>query len=299
MKVLKPILFQNSQLISTTATDLYATWSSGTTYALGGKVTYNGKYYESLQASNLNKQPDTNPTWWLDLGASNKYAMFDNVVSTSTNATTSLTVVYSPGAVFNSIALIDVDAAVIKVTVRDGLNGTIVYENAAGLSGLESYSWYDYFFNDPLLKRTQVVLSGIPPYANGHITIELTNSTGSAVSIAQAIAGDLATLGMTQYGATAGIVDYSVKQTDEFGNTTFVKRAFSKRLNATVNLDNSQLNRVQNYLYSLRATPAVWVATDDPTYEEALVVYGFYKDFSTEISYPTFSQCSLEIESLT
>ena len=225
--------------------------------------------------------------------------MFDNVTSTSTSATTSLTVVYAPGAVFNSLAFINLNAATIKVTIRDGLAGPIVYENTAGLSGSSVNNWYDYFFSDPLLKRTQVVFSGIPPYANAHITIELTNSAGVAVSIAQVVAGDLASLGATQYGANAGITDYSVKQTDEFGNTTFVKRAYSKRLNCQFHLRNSELNRVQNYLYSVRATPAVWVATDDPTYEEALIVYGFYKDFSTEIAYPTYSLCSIEIEGLT
>ena len=225
--------------------------------------------------------------------------MFDNVIGTSTTATTSLTVVYAPGAIFNSIALINVDAAVIKITIRDGLSGPIVYENIAGVTGSQSYSWYDYFFNDPLLKRTQTIFSNIPPYLNAHVTLELTNSIGMNVSLAQMLVGDLVTLGKTEYGASAGIVDYSIKQTDEFGTTTFVKRAFSKRLNASFNIENSNLNRVQSYLYTLRATPAVWIASDEARFEETLIVYGFYKDFSTEIAYPTFSRCNIEIESLT
>ena len=255
--------------------------------------------YESLQNSNLNKTPGLNPTWWLDRGATNRFAMFDNVIGTSTVATTSLTVVYAPGAIFNSIALINLDAAVIKITIRDGLSGPIVYENIAGVTGSQSYSWYDYFFNDPLLKRTQIIFSDIPPYLNAHVTLELTNSVGMNVSLAQLLVGDLVSLGKTEYGASAGIVDYSIKQTDEFGTTTFVKRAFSKRLNASFNIENSNLNRVQSYLYTLRATPAVWIASDEVRFEETLIVYGFYKDFSTEISYPTFSKCNIEIESLT
>ena len=97
--------------------------------------------YESLQNSNLNKTPGLNPTWWQDRGATNRFAMFDNVIGTSTVAETSFTVVYAPGAIFNSIALINVDAAVIKITIRDGLSGTIVYENIAGVTGVQSYSW--------------------------------------------------------------------------------------------------------------------------------------------------------------
>jgi hypothetical protein len=299
MQVLKPLTFQNSQLISTTAVNAEAAYNAATTYALGAIVSYQGNRYESLQNTNLNKTPDVSPTWWLNLGATNQFAMFDQFVSTSTTATTSLTVVYAPGAVFNSIALINVEAAVINITIRDGISGPIIYENSAGLSGANLTSWYDYFFLDPLLKRTQVVFSGLPQYVNAHITIGLTNSEGEEVSVGTVVAGDLATLGKTQYGASAGIVDYSIKETDDFGNTSFLKRAFSKRLNCQFYLENSQLNRVHSYISSIRATPAVWVASDNPQFEEALIVYGFFKEFSLDIAYPANSLYSIEIEGLT
>jgi hypothetical protein len=41
-----------------------ATWASGTTYAAGAVVTYNSLPYLSLVGSNLNHEPDTNPTDW-------------------------------------------------------------------------------------------------------------------------------------------------------------------------------------------------------------------------------------------
>lgn len=299
MKVIKPITFQESQLISTTALNADANWSSGTTYPTGQVVTYSGKRWESLQNTNLNKQPDTNPTWWLDLGADNKHAMFDIVIGTSTTALETMTVVIKPGEIFDSIAIINLDAAFAKVTIRDGVSGPIVYERTAGLSGENVQDWYQYFFYDPLLKQTQVIFDQIPPYSNAHITLEVEASPGEYASIAQIVYGNISDIGTTQYGVNAGIVDYSIKNTDEFGNTSFVKRAYSKRVSAQVIVENSQLNRVQNYLYSIRATPAVWLVSDDPTFQEALIVYGWYRDFSTDISYPTFSMMSIEIEGLT
>lgn len=299
MQVIKPITFNETQLISTTALNADADWSSGTTYSTGQVVTYSGKRWESLQNTNLNKQPDTNPTWWLDLGADNKHSMFDLVIGTSTTALETLTVVIKPGEIFDSIALINLNASIVKITVRDGISGPIVYEKTAGLSGTNVQDWYQYFFYGPLLKRTQVIFNNIPPYINAHITLELEAGDGEYVSLAQIVYGGLSVIGMTQYGANAGIVDYSIKNTDEFGNVSFVKRAYSKRVSAQVIVENSQLNRVQNYLYSIRATPAVWVVSDVPTFEEALVVYGWYRDFSTDIAYPTFSMMSIEIEGLT
>lgn len=299
MKTIRPITFQESQLISTTATNAEADWSSTTTYSIGQIVSYLGKRWESLQNTNLNKTPTTNPTWWLDLGADNKHAMFDSVVATSTTATTSFTVVLAPGQTFDSLALINIDAAVVSVTITDGDGGPVVYETTAGLSSETITDWYGYFFYDPLLKRTQIIFYNIPPYPNARVTIEFETSTGETISVSTVVYGTLFDIGMTQYGASSGIVDYSIKETDEFGNATFVPRAYSKRLNAQILVPNNQLNRVQSLLYSLRATPAVWIASDDPTFEEALIVLGWYRDFSTEISYPAHSLLSIELESLT
>ena len=48
-------------IYGTSVTD---TWNSGTTYAAGDLVNYDDLIYRSLQAGNLNHQPDTSPTWW-------------------------------------------------------------------------------------------------------------------------------------------------------------------------------------------------------------------------------------------
>ncbi len=42
----------------------FTTWSSATTYPLNYVTQYSGVVYHSLQASNLNNQPDTSGTWW-------------------------------------------------------------------------------------------------------------------------------------------------------------------------------------------------------------------------------------------
>ena len=58
------------------------------------------------------------------------------------------------------------------------------------------------------------------------------------------------------------------------------------------------LNKVQSTLYKIRAKPVVWIATEDDMYSESLIVYGFYKDFNCDLSYPTFGLYSLELEGL-
>ena len=295
MKIIKPNTMAVGQLTSSTATETYATWAVGTTYALADRKVYGTSVYESLQAANLGKQPDTNPTWWARLGPSNQWAMFDEQVSTQTVQASPLEVVFSTG-IMESLAILGVSAVTARLVVKDGPGGTTVYDETASMTGSEVASWYEYFFSDPTVARTQNIFAGIPLLASSVATLTLTSA--GTVSIGHVAFGRVQTLGEMHYGARAGITDYSRKETDEFGNTTFVKRAYSKKLGGLVSVDNVEVNRVQRLLYDLRATPLVWIGADDPSLSEALVVFGFYRDFYCGIEYPTRSVYQLEIEGL-
>lgn len=49
MRVIRPVEITPSQLLSTTATESYAAWDIGTTYADGDIRVYEQSLYESLQ----------------------------------------------------------------------------------------------------------------------------------------------------------------------------------------------------------------------------------------------------------
>jgi hypothetical protein len=295
MKLIRPNAMTPAMLTSSTATEAHATWASGTTYAAAVRVIYGVGIYESLQASNLNKQPDTNPLWWTYIGPSNKWAMFDGQVSTATTRSASLTAVFSTG-IMDSLAVVGIDAEMVTLTVRDGPGGTIVYQRSASVTGSEVADWSEYFFTDPTVRRTIAVFYDIPPFASSVATIEITS--GGTVSLGMVTFGRIAVLGDSQFGAQAGITDYSRKETDEFGTTTFVKRAFAKRMTGSVQVQSLQINRVQRVLYDLRATPVLWIATDVPEFSEPMTVYGFYRDFYCAINAPAVSTYQLEIEGL-
>lgn len=294
MRLLKPIEFQVSQLISTNAVETYPAWSAATTYAKDAYVDYGTHIYQSLVNSNLNKQPNISPTDWILVGPDNTHAMFDNQVSTQTSSTTPLIVTVAPGKVVNSLAFLNLEGSSLNVVMTDGAGGPTVYSSTTNLDDTIILDWYMYFFEE-YNPRTEVILTGIPSYTNGRITMTLTGT--SPVKIGNFIYGTIYELGKTQYGASAGILDYSVKQTDDFGNTTFVQRAYSKRMEASIFMDNSDIAFNQRLLASVRATPVVWIGSTESTYSP-LVVFGFYKEFNIDIQYPTSSMCSLTIEGL-
>ena len=62
------------------------------------------------------------------------------------------------------------------------------------------------------------------------------------------VVGNVCKIGETQYGVTSGIRDYSSKYTNDFGITAFTQRAFSKRMEANVYINNGNLRFVQKLL---------------------------------------------------
>lgn len=297
MKVIGPVDITSSMLISSTApeTDLPA-WSAGTTYALHDLVVgpSTPRIYESLSNGNLNNTPETSPTWWADVGATNRWAMFDSQVSSATELTSPLTVEVAPGYV-NALALIGLVGNQVDVTVTDGAGGPTVYSNSIVLDGAIIGDWYAYVF-EPQNQLTQVVLTDLPPYSAARLTVSITG--GATVACAVMSVGTVYEIGDTQQGVKLGIIDYSRKDTDAYGTTTFVRRKFSRQMSAQLYLSTSQINAVMARLSALRAVPCVWIGSTDTRYAP-MVIFGFYRDFSVTVAYASLNLCNLEIEGLT
>lgn len=295
MKVIKPAVMADANLISSSVPETeYAAYNAATNYAVGARVIYLHKVWESVQTPNTGNTPGTNALYWAQISPTNRWAMFDTEISTATSVSSSLTVTIAPGLV-DSLALLDVDGISLDVVIRDGLAGPVVYSYSQRLDGSEVLDWHQYFYL-PFIPVNEVVLGGLPLYGSAHITVTITSS--GVINVGTLTVGMAFLLGDTQYGASAGIIDYSRKETSAAGVTTLNRRKFSKRMSAQMMLKNYTLNNLQRTLADLRATPCLWVGADNAQYAP-LTVFGFYRDFSIDVAYPTDSFCSLEIEGLT
>lgn len=304
MKAVRPTPMTSALLISSSVDTVVApyetatAWNSGTTYASGVFVYDGNVIYTSLQASNTNHVPSTSPTWWAVVGPTNRWAMFDGTLSNKTVGESPFEVVIEIGQA-DTLAVMGVVGADITLTVRDGLAGPIIYEQSMALVGDSIGDWWEYFYFDPFLTKVTAVFLDIPLYAAAHATIEVTEAVGVDIEIAEVVFGRIYEVGSPAYGATAGIIDYSRVDRDEFGTATLIQRAFSKRLSASLLVDNDQLNRVYRFLSEYRATPLLWLLADQDTrFEEAGVVFGPYRDFDIEIAYPDHSLCRLELNGM-
>jgi len=266
MKVIKPVSVTDAMIVSSNAIEAYSLWSAGTTYAINAKVDHGTQYFNSLVNSNTGNNPASSPTFWQLLGPDNKHAMFDGQISTATTkATSPLIVTIAPGIV-NSIALLGLTGKTVSVVMRDGGASPPVYSRTIDLEGSIILDWYMYFF-EPFEQLSEVVLTDLPPYSGGQITMTL--SSGGSVAIGELLVGTVYALGemALEHGATIGIIDYSRKDTDpDTGLTTFVERAYSKRMSGQFLIENGNISGVQKVLSSIRAVPSVFIGSEGTDY---------------------------------
>lgn len=243
---------------------------------------------------NYAQQPDISPSVWLDIGPTNRWKMFDNTTTSQTSNADVLLVSTIAQGRNDSVALLGCSATSATVTMTDATDGVVYTATQSFISDNGIQDWFAYFF-EPIERKTDMAFTDLPPYANATIGVTLVD-TGKTVLCGSCVIGQKKDVGDTEVGVKTGIQDYSVKSQDAFGNYTITQRAFRKTLNFTIWMDPAEVDPLQRLLQQYRATPTVYIASDD--YESTLV-YGFYKDFSIDIAYPNKSVCTLQLEGIT
>lgn len=206
-----------------------------------------------------------------------------------------LCVVVSPG-ICNGVAVLDVSGiSAVKCEMFNG--ATLVFTDTKEVDNTWISNWYEYFF-EPYDVFTDFIFGPLPPYPSATVKLTFTpTAAGSTIHCGAAIYGNTVEIGTVEHGATAGITDYSRKETDEYGITTLVERGFSKHTSYNMQISNQQLRRVFSTLAVLRATPAVWVASDDYKFTP-LTAFGYPRDWGINVQYADYSSVSLEIEGM-
>ena len=301
-QLIDPHQVTDTMLVSSTVPETdYAEWNSATSYTVGAKVirTSVHKVFENLVPGVDATLPENatggSAPRWLDLGSTNRWAMFDDKVGTATTSNSSLNVVLDPGTT-SGLGLLELVGETLTITATEGAGGPAVYSQVINLDGTPVTSFFDWFYSDRE-QRSDVVLTDLPAQFFGlRLTITLTPYSGQA-AIGVCKLGKAHSIGCTEYGAKATIDSYSRKERDAFGAYSITRRAFSKRTNQRIITDANGFNRIFRLLSRLESIACIYVASSDAKYQP-LVVYGFYKSFEIDVSNFTTHYCNLEIEGL-
>lgn len=298
MKIIAPITIVDSTLAaSNVAENDYPAYNAATSYALNDYVIYVQanihKIYQSLVANNIGNAVD-NATKWLDCGATNRWKMFDQSIQSQTQNSASVACIFTINGRCNSLAALNIDAASMRVTMTDAVDGLVYNKTYSLISYAGLNNWYSWLFS-PIVRITDIAITDMPSYGNATISVSFA-SPAATVSVGSLILGNSQIVGGTQYGMKLGTTSYSIKTQDAFGNYTITKRAYRRTGELSVMVDGNYVDQLMQLLGTFRDTPVVYIGTG--VYASDLI-YGFYSDFSVTVTYPTMSLLAITIQGLT
>ncbi len=240
--------------------------------------------------------------FWEEVGSTNQWAMFDKYVNTKTTADEEMTVLLRTSSA-DAVALFGLVGSEVELTLYNEDQSEVYWNETKNLAyGSASVNWvadwYEYFFGEYNLQADLVAIFGVTTYS-GVLKIRITAESGDAVACGNVIVGRVLNLGATQYGVGVGMVDFSVRTTDELGRTTIEQGYWAKRNTVRIAVPNDLLDAMYGKLVKLRGIPTAWLANDGAADYESLVIFGIYKDFSLTVEGPTLTWGEMEIEGLT
>lgn len=274
----------------------YSAWASGSTYAVTDRVIKNHQVWESAQDGNVGKDPETERAWWNRVGPTNRLKAFD-VMSYTTTTRQASGFFYEiapsrPVDAVHAMGFTDVSQMRITITAADS---TVLFDSGPIAVGRVTpvASFWSWFFGSraPVRQRT---FDQLPEVAGTTVRIQFWGGADCAVGVI--VLGNRQVVAEPLHGVRIGIDDYSRKERDPWGEVKLEKRAYSKRITATLSLENRDLDRVERYLSNRRATPLVWSVSDR---WQATEMLGFYRSWEILIAYYNYSEVSLEIEGMT
>lgn len=297
MNIITPITITDAMIGAgtTLSEDSTSAWTSGT-YAVGDlrHVVATHRVYKCAVAGSSTVSPELDPTRWVDMRPTNKWAPFDIYTSTAATGTTSFTYVLSPGY-FNAVALYGLTGGSYSLTVKDAPGGSTIYSSSGYLLD-DPLGWYEYLFASPKYIK-KLVFTDIPIRPTAELTLTITAATGQPVGLGMLVVGDYRSLagggewGGGLHGSSAEPITYSYINTADDGTTSIVRRNAATNLRVTVAMPREEADAVLQAMQDVLDTPVAWIASSKVGYR-GLTTFGLG---SGSMSYDSFDIATLTI----
>lgn len=286
VKAFLPIDITDDMLISSTIAEPDASepeWDSTTTFsegALCSVITANSHLvYESLQAGNLNHIPDkTLKTWWILKSYTNRFRMFNWYQGNPSSGQSPMTVVIRPKRRINALVLEGLKAAGLEVSIRNGIDGPVVYTIDGWLLSRNVSTFYEYFYA-PFVYDRIVSAFDIPPIPDPVISVTLTDPSGIC-EIGRFGVGLSMDIGIVDWNSVSEDGSYSDVTFDSSGWPTLTPNEGASSLDMQIELDANRVNSVAQFKKMIKNKPVFWSAMEQVgSYSQMHVMIGIPERF--------------------
>ena len=295
MRIVTPYNVDAGQLNTTNVANEVSNWSAGT-YDLGDQAVDANQVYKVVADPNTTDRPSlgaaTDPPTWVLMGWSNQYRMFRDGRDSFSSRDESIDATLNFAEIITTVGAIGLQGVSATLTVVDSVEGT-VYDETISLVDIGAGDWWEYFFS-PYEFNDTAIFDGLPPYVGADINLSIDSASETdQVRAGRVVAGFEQPLGVTNYGVSVSILDYSTKERDGFGNLTLVPRRTVRLVDYDVKVSTEQVDFVVRALERIAATPALFIG--DSSFSSS-VTFGIYRDFSQGITSPSISDLAIQVE---
>lgn len=312
MRAFIPIEITDEKIVSTSVAEPDANepiWASTTTYSEFAQVsvisTNSHLVYESLEDGNVGNNPVTTNTdvlktgaKWILKGKTNRHRMFDYNQGNPTVATSPLTVVLRPRKRIDALVFEGLKASEVDVTIRNGIDGPMVFTLDGYLFDRKVTSFYEYFFVPAVYVKT-VATFAIPPIPDPVIYITLSDPSG-VVELSRLAVGLSTYLGAIQWNPIIDFDNYSEISWDKFGKATLNPITSIPTTEQVVTVNNNDLNKVRQFRDMANAKAVLWSGLDDIESDltESLILFGVYRNFQLDVTPKSCVELKLSLKGI-
>lgn len=268
-------------------------WTSAT-YTLGQRriVLATHRVYECAIAGASAVSPQLDPTRWLDVGPTNRWAMFDLDRNTATVAPSPIIVVIAPGVRVNTAALVGLDANTASADMTSG--AATVYTRAANLVLRRTLTATDYCFGT-FAFRPLMALYDLPLFSGARVTFTISRPSG-IVKCGGVVLGTSRTLGMLLDGADVSSANFSEVKRDAFGTAVLKAVRRVPTISGSIFVQSANVARVKDLELQLDAKPALWNFGGNfinHPYYQITQFLGYYQKF--ELKLDDYARATLNV----
>ena len=281
-----------NELLSTTFhNESYATYDESATYSTGDYVIEPNTKRIYRSAKDANTDPLDNELSWVDYGATNSFKMFDEIANTQSEFTSSATVEITSNW-HDTIAFLNMkNIHSIYVRQEDLDTGAITFERTYILRDYGVGSLYEYWYKHAQ-QKSELFVDGLQ-FVRGKLT--LTFTAGTKGYVGSVVTGMKQDIGVTLFGTSVRVKDYSRYTEDDIGNMRFDRRPFARIISAKALIDNTMADYIFDTVAELRGELNLFVGDERDEGFASLTTLGYIKDFEIPFDNPVKSELPITI----
>lgn len=249
----------------------------GATYTVDDRVirTTTHRVYRDTVGGAAMKDPEKDPTRWVDEGPTNRWAWNDSQVATRTTYASPYVLTVDPGSI-SHIGLAGLqNVATVRVRMWDAPAGTLIHDQTYGnedVQGVDPH--WALYFNAPTYGYLKII-DGLPVYPGCRVEVTLAGFA-SKVGVGLISFGTIVESGAAEVGAEMSIRDYGYTTTDKWGNAVRTPGQKGADLKISAKVLVQQANALRQVFTRLVDVGAIHIPSSKPEYAW-LVTWGILK----------------------